>query len=210
VETREFGLTGFARIEMRGTIEFQLERSDTYAIVATGEALRHIRVGRDGDLLRLGHAQDSLGRIPGGGQLKVRVTMPLLRELVLLGGGKGTVSGFASREALRLRLTEASNLKGDIEAGAADFELWGASILALRGGAESLALHATGANLVDLSAFRVHNADVRLEFATSGVVSLDGVLNAHLTGRSTLRWLGEPAMGDITVADFATLARKAY
>lgn len=61
---------------------------------------------------------------------------------------------------------------------------------------------------MELSEFTVHNARVNLSGASRATIDLDGRLDADLSGASTLLYIGEPTMGEVSVTGGSRLGEK--
>jgi len=77
------------------------------------------------------------------------------------------------------------------------FEVSGASRLTLEGDGGDLRLDASGASQVDLSDFRVDNADLEVSGASQVTVYVTGRLDAEASGASHVGYLGNPRMGRV-------------
>ena len=87
-------------------------------------------------------------------------------------------------------------------------ELSGGSFVEAVGSAADLTVDASGGSTLDLEAFPVHDADLGYSGGSSGTVSLDGTLNADLSGASRLRYVGNPTLGDIDTSGASSIAKK--
>lgn len=74
--------------------------------------------------------------------------------------------------------------------------------------ADDLFISASGASLLDLSDFPVHDVDVILSGASRATVNLDSTLDATLSGASQLLYMGSFDMGDIHMSSSSTMRRK--
>jgi len=226
LKTESFTFSDFTRVEVGSAFEVKVAQSGSYGVSITVDdnLFDYIEVSKEGTTLKIGlktaHYIDTTTR--------AEITMPQLRGLDLSGATRGTVTGFSSTENLnievsgassadlagmsvgdvKLDISGASKVNGDIAAGDADFEVSGASTVQLEGSANDITVNASGASRVELAAFPVHNANVTLSGASNGTVNLDGRLNAELSGASKLSYIGEPTMGTINTSGASTLSKK--
>ena len=207
--TKEFQLKDFTGIEVGGAFEVEIVRADSHSVSISAEEglLRNLNVSKDGNILRIGHSRH-IGWRAELTRPRARITMPVLKELRLSGATRATISGFNSAEALALHMSGASSLSGDITAGNAQFELSGASRARLTGSAKDVAISASGANHMELGAFPVHNASVRLSGASHIVIKMDGRLDARLSGVSHFNYIGNPTMGNIRTSGASHLSKE--
>lgn len=207
LETRQYVLSDFSRVEVGSAFEFEIVRSDSYSVSVTADdnAFEHIEVAKEGDTLKIG-----LKTIPGivPTTMEAVVTMPQLRGLVISGASRGTIAGFSSAENIDIRVSGASKVTGDITAGDAEFDVSGASTVQLEGSAGDMVADVSGASRFKLGDFMVNNADVVFSGASSGTVNVTGRLDADLSGASKLNYIGEPTMGTINTSGASTLSKK--
>ena len=126
--------------------------------------------------------------------------------LVVSGASRVDLSG--SAKDLRIEVSGASRMGGKLTAGDTALVLSGASRVGLSGSARDVSADVSGASHADLGAFTANDVDARLTGASGATVSAGGRLNARLGGASTLRWRGEPVMGDITVRGASSLYKE--
>ncbi len=119
--------------------------------------------------------------------LRAVVTMPDIEGLDLSGGSRGSISGFV---------------------GLASLDLSGGSHVDADGSAGDLTVDASGGSTLDLENFPVHDADVAFSGGSSGTISLDGTLDANLSGGSRLWYIGSPTLGDIDTSGGSNVNKK--
>jgi hypothetical protein len=207
LETKGYALDDFTVVEVSSAFEFEIRQSASYSINITADdnAIDSVRVVKDGQTLTIGFQN-----APGFRSVTLRalITMPQLRVLRVSGASRGTVSGFGSAEDFDMIVSGASRVTGDIMAGNAEFGVSGASTIQLEGSASDMVANVSGASRLDLEDFAVDDADVNISGASMGTINLTGRLDADVSGASTLLYIGEPAMGDISVTGASTLRQK--
>ena len=209
LETREFKLSDFSSVNVGGAFEVEITHAESYSISVTADKglFKNLNVAKEGDTLTIGHAKHIawFSRIT---RPKARITMPLLKGLQLSGASRCKVSGFSSSENLKLSLSGASSIIGDVTAGDTECDLSGASKVELTGSAKDLVINASGANQTELGDFSVHNVAVRLSGANRTTIKMDGRLDARLSGASSLSYLGSPTMGEIRTTGASKISKK--
>ena len=205
MRTQTYDYTDFACVDVGHAFSVKITRSDSYSISITApeNVFNVIQVSKVGETLKIGLTSP----VPIRGA-KAEITMPDLHALNFSGATKGTITGFSSSNDFDLKLSGASSLEGDIQAGDAMVMLSGASKAKLDGSANDIDINASGASGIDLSRFPVNNAQVLLSGASNGTVNLNGRLDADLSGASKLSYIGEPTMGDINTSGGSTLSKK--
>jgi len=227
LETRQFNLSDFTRVDIGSAFEFEIVQSGSYSVSITADdnLFEYVQVSKEGETLHIGlKTVISLG----SATTKAVVTMPQLRSLDISGASRGTVANFSSGENIDIGVSGASNVDlgeistgdakfdisgasqvtGDITASDAEFDIDGASTAQLEGSAGNLAVSAEGASRVKLAGFTVTNADVNLGGASTGTVNLNGRLDANLSGASKLQYIGEPTLGTLNTSGGSTVSKK--
>jgi hypothetical protein len=124
--------------------------------------------------------------------LVVKVTMPSLESLTLNGASRAKLGGIQSASTMRLRLSGASRVDGEIKAKDVDLDATGASHVELGGAAQSAKLHATGACSLKLSDLALGSAETTVEGASNVSVKVKDSLTCTVNGASQLRYSGNP------------------
>jgi hypothetical protein len=209
VETKDYAYTDFTTVEIGSPSEFEIRQSSSYSvsvgIEAGGNLKDYIRVSKSGQTLTIKlDAILFMRSIP----LRISVTMPDIHGLIVSIASQGTISGFSSAEGLSVTVAGASRVTGDVTAGNMQFDISGASTIQLKGSAGDIVAIVSGASHLNLDHFRVGNCDINISGASTGTINLTGRLDADVSGASTLLYIGEPAMGDVSVTGPSTLRRK--
>jgi hypothetical protein len=207
LETEEYAFTNFTRVEISSAFEFEIKQSSSYSINVTADdnVIDHAQISQDGQTLRI-----RVGGVPSFRRvtLKASVTMPQLGGLTVSGASRGTVANFNSTEAVSIAVSGASRVTGDITAGDIGFDVSGASTIELEGSADNMVTIVSGASRFSLDDFTVNNANVNISGASTGIINLDGRLDANVSGASTLLYVGDPVMGTINVSGASTLSKQ--
>lgn len=198
----------FTRVEISTTFDFEIVQAKTFSVRLDADEgfLKNVNVDQDGDRLSVNHSHHVAWMFRFT-RPKVKITMPVIKELRLTGAVAGQVSGFKSSEDFRLEMDGASKVTLDLQAGNTEIHLRGACSVNAKGGAESLIIDVNGACHVDMKEFAVKNAAVRLNGASTCTVNINGKLDARLGGVSNLFFVGEPTIGDIRSTGMAKLSK---
>jgi hypothetical protein len=180
LQTQEEALSDFAVVDVGSGFKVNITQASSYRIAITADEnlFNYIQVTKTADTLTIRLTPAVSYQTSG---LKAEITMPDLQEVQFSGGVDGTVTGFV--------------LSHDFTA-----ELSGGSILRMDGEAENLSAAGSGGSRLELSEFVVTNADIDLSGGSQGTINLDGVLNADVSGGSHLFYIGNPTLGDISMA----------
>jgi Putative auto-transporter adhesin, head GIN domain len=230
VVTKELQFTDFTTVHIGSAFQARITHSSSYRVSVTMDdnLFDYLQVSKEGGALVIGlkpgyeyHYQSLT--------LRTEIQFPDLNELQMGGATRGTVQGFSSSHKFALLLSGASSVEiadtsaGDIEIdisgasrlsgsmtaiGEVRFTVSGAGAATLGGKANNLLIVGSGASHVDLSDFTVHDARVNLSGASQATINLDGRLDADLSGASTLLYIGNPTLGDISVTGGSTISKK--
>lgn len=224
--TREYDFTDFTGVEVGHAFKLEITPSDTYKVTITAgeEVLDRIDVRKDGSILNI-DMNDWF--FTWNIDTKVVITMPVLRDLDMSGASKGDVRGFKSSEDFTLEMSGASELDLDMETGDFDADISGASRLAgflkaassdieisgasrseLRGEGGDTMIDASGASRIDMMDFTADNADIELSGASRAGLTINGELNADLSGASSLEYGGAPTMGRLDISNTSSIGPK--
>jgi hypothetical protein len=120
--------------------------------------------------------------------LKAEITMPDLQALQFSGGVIANVEGFNLTHNL---ITDCS----------------GGSSLTMNGQTVSLSLTGSGGANLHLANLQVQNATVDLSGGSQATVTVDGKLDATLSGGAHLYYRGNPTLGTIDISGGAGISK---
>jgi len=186
--TKEMSFSDFTAVEAGMGFTVVITQSSSYSVSITADEnlFDSIQVSKSGETLNLG---TKLGNYKWS-TLRAEITMPDLYELQLSGGSHGTVKGFHSSHSFVLDLFQGSHIER------------------AEGSANDLHIRAWGGSHLDMSNFQVHNADVELSGGSHITISLDGRLDAKLSGSSHLYYIGEPTLGNIQKSGGSKISKR--
>ena len=184
---QQMDLSGFTSVDIRGSFDFEVVRSDAYRVNIERSGLMHPQAVVRGDNLAVYEPwYDLVHWLTPWKTPRVRVEMPELHGLSVSGASTGVVTGFSSSRDLRLKVRGASRVTGELEAGKAEMDIAGASRLRLGLHANQLRLNMAGASRLngDLKADR---GDIHVVGASViGVKGTLGDASINVAGASNL------------------------
>ena len=209
----EYDFSGFTAVEARNAMKVDVRRGDNFnvAVEADEQIVDEVKVSLSGETLtakfeaRWGHLGLLFKQVSSP---KLTVTMPELKSIELATGTRGEISGFTGIEIFQATLAGASKLIGDVCCKRLKLEAGAASHFELSGSAETLEVELSGASNANLEKLTAGDAKVKLGGASTLTVNLTGKLDAEVTGASSLRWLGSPALGDVKITGASSFSRK--
>ena len=224
IETRDYSLSGFTRIEVSGAFEITVTRSADYKVSVTtsNNLFDYLDINVVGDLLRIRPRPTFSFHLS---EFKAVVTMPELTGFNISGASNGTVSGFIDGSsptievsgASKLNMTDmkfnssaievsgASRLNATIDTSKCNIEVSGASTLTMSGSADTAQMNVSGASSLRISDFNINNADVIVSGASNASVTVRGTLDAQVNGASRLTYAGNPKLGQVDVSGASSM-----
>jgi hypothetical protein len=187
--TQEKNFSDFTIIRARMGFQVEITQSSSYSVKITADdnLINDVEISKQGETLYIGLKTRMMGEYRSV-TLKAEITMTDLSELYLSSGTTATAKEF--------------HLSHDIE-----LTLSSGSCLEMEGSANDLTIDASSGSTLNLSEFRVHNADVELSSGSSATINLDGRLDADLSSGSTLYYIGDPTLGDIETTSDSTVEK---
>lgn len=208
-KSEDYNYRDFSNVEIVGTFDVEITRADSYSIGITAEdrLFRNLDITKEGDILRIHHSRH-LGWRAWITRPRVRISLPVLKNLRISGASKATASGFNSAEPFKLEVSGASSFAGDLTVGDSEIRLSGASNARLNGAAKDIVIEASGANHLDIRNFPVNNAAIKLSGTSHMEARVNGRLDARLSGVSHLTIGGNPVMGNIRTSGASQLVKE--
>jgi hypothetical protein len=205
---KEFEVTAFDRVEVGLTYEFEITRGDTPEVWVDAEEgfFKNVRVEVTDGTLKVDHSRHIAWTFRLS-RPKLWIVMPDIKSLKVSGAATGSLKGFDSLDDFYVELKGATGVHAEFTAKKTEFRLRGACHLHVAGASETAVIDAGGTADLDLEKFVVGNAAVRLAGVSHGTIHVTGRLDVRLNGVSELKWLGDPAMGDIRTSGISTLKK---
>jgi len=192
-------------------VEVKQGEAFAVAVEADEEAIKDVKASvADGKLTaklepRWGH----IGLLfKGASSPKLTVTMPELRYLELAAATRGEITGFSGAGYFQAILAGASSLSGDIVCKELKLEGGAASHFVLSGSAEKAEIELSAASNANLEKMALGDTRIKLGGASTLTVNMSGRLDADVSGASSLRWLGTPALGDVKITGASSFSKK--
>ncbi|MDZ4716295.1 MAG: PspC domain-containing protein [Cytophagales bacterium] len=177
----EFGLTDFHAVDLQGIFNVRIERGDRYAVEVRGPERERKKydVYVNGNTLVVDYKERNKSfwkkDLLDDKEMRIRITMPELRELDVTGAGKLTVKGF-DEEDVSIKLTGAVTAYGDLKADRLSVKITGVSVLDLRGSGRFLEADILGASGLRAFGYEVARCEVSAHGASSAKVNVSETL----------------------------------
>jgi hypothetical protein len=203
---KTYELADFTHVEVSSAFQYQITRGDTFSVTVRidDNLVDRLQVEKRGDTLHVGFRPGAIRN----SRAELTVTMPFLEGVEGSGAVSGTIAGFKSDRPFDLRLSGASRLSGDLEAGDLQTQLSGASNAQLTGKVGNMRIEVSGASGVDFFDLAGRDADVRASGASHANVNASGALTGDVSGASRLRYTGNPTLGRVNSSGASSVAAR--
>jgi hypothetical protein len=186
LQTNQIALSDFTTIQASSGFNVQITQSDSYSIKITADdnIFSYILVNKTDNTL-------TISLKPGVGlttTLRAEIMMPDLTTAQFSGGVTGNAQNFKLTHDFTVDLT-------------------GGSRLTMSGQASNLIATASGGSILSMQNFKVYNAHVDFSGGSQGTISLDGRLDAMLSGGSHLSYAGNPELGNIDTSGGSSISK---
>jgi hypothetical protein len=225
MSTHQYDFTEFSQVEAEGAFTLDITRADTYSVSIESNDPGYVRIEKLGSTLKVGR-RGWLGFLSGHSH--ARITMPALERVTLSGASHGKVAGFQSDGELSIRLSGAShlevhdtvcgrlrldvsgasNLVGDVTTRETEMGISGASRVELSGSGGKAHLRLSGASQARLPSLSLTDTGLESSGASSSQLKVNGKLDLALGGASRLEYGGTAVLGDVRVSGASTLNRR--
>jgi RNA polymerase sigma factor (sigma-70 family) len=206
--TKDFKLSGFTTVDVGDVFQVEITQGDSFRTTITTDdnVLPFVNAAKEGNTLKI--RLDGQNRSFQNVTLKASVAMPSLEGVTLRGASHVTLGGFKSGTDFKVRVSDASTLKGEIQAGDADLEATDASDVSLKGSAKKARLLAKDASHLKLAEFPLDSAEVTLKDASQATIQVKKQLDYDLSGASNLRYRGDPTIGKKRATEASSVSSK--
>lgn len=212
-ETQTMNFTNFEEISAESALRLSIRRGDTYQVTASAEPedLKRLEAKQDGTRLRF-----SLRPASRVGPIMIDITMPMLRRLSLSSAASGRLmmappsgtAGDGSAGPFTVRLSSAATVAGEIgKRDDVDFNLAGASRIALTGSVGAMRLMGAGASQFNLKDLIATGAVITLSAASSATVTVNGKIDATLSSASRLIYYGNATLSNQSTSGASSIHR---
>ena len=186
--TNEEFITDFTSVDAGSGFNVEISQSSSYSVLVTADdnIMDYITVSKSGDTLKVGV---NWGVSFDSVTLKVEIGMPEINRLELSGGSKGKIEEISSADPISIDLSGGAQLVGFGEAG-------------------DLSIDMSSGSHLDFTNFTSQNVSIELSGGSQATISLDGTLDADLSGGSELYYIGDPTLGDIETSSGSSINKK--
>ncbi len=184
---KTFTYKDFTSVEISRTIEYHITQGNDYDVVASfpQNLSANLKISQTGQILKVTLKNGAYA----DAKFVIRITMPILTRLELSGTTVGEVTGFNSSNDFTLKMdgTNTCSLNGSVRH--ADMQIF-------------------GTNLVYAADFRTQTSDINMTGSSMATVNVIDTLNVNIKDLCTLKYIGNPKLGDIHIENSATIKQQ--
>ncbi len=202
-ELRELG--DFRSVQVSGLIEVYLSQGDQPAVAVSARSPE----SREAIQTKVHHGTLSISGagLLREGKIRVYVGVRTLDRLAVSGTSNVILTNELSGDELLIDLSGASDFKGALNVSALKLRLSGASDADIRGRTGDLNLKVTGASHLRGYELACDNCLVSGSGASEIKLTVNNVLNADLSGATSIRYKGEGKKGNIRTSGASSVSR---
>lgn len=212
-ENAEVRITGkdFHGIKISGGIDLYLSQGNETNVVASATETKfrdRIKTEIVDGVLRIWYDSDGWKWNTGHKQLKAYVSFKMIDELTATGASDVYIEGSLKVNDLRMKLSGASDVRGNITAGKFEIEQSGASDARISGSAGSLKITASGASDFKGFDFEVQTCDAHASGASDIQITVNKELKAHASGASDIYYKGNAVITDMHSSGASSVKKR--
>lgn len=206
-DIKDLDLSEFIQVSIEDGFEVSITRSDNYSLKTTidDNVVKYLVIDNEGYTLKLGLEESPAYR---NVTKKAIITAPALIGLYLSEGSTATINGFDSSFDFNLKLTDGSQVTGNIIAGNCRFDLSSGSIAELSGSGDNTIITASDGSRLDLGDFEIDNAKVYICKGSEATLQPIGTISGKLCDGSHIFYYGNPALGEIDASNGSSVVPK--
>jgi phage shock protein PspC (stress-responsive transcriptional regulator) len=196
-ESESYDLTDFNEIEVSGLFYLNITQGTEYTVNLTGanNEKEKYKITREGNTLIIDYNEDRKvwrkDLLNMDHEIQIDITMPEMERIEAKGAGKIKLSNF-NADHLDIDLTGAIALDGRLDVRAINIDLTGASQVELEGKGETMDAAIQGASTLKAYEFKVQDASVEVNGASSAKVNVTGTLVMDEGIASNIEYKGHP------------------
>jgi hypothetical protein len=186
-------VSGFTAINVSNAIDLFLNQGneEAVAVSASEEKYRNrIKTEVNNGTLRIWFDNEGMDWIKGNKKLRAYVSFKTLNKLTASGASDVLVNGAIKSDNLGMKLSGASDFKGELQAGTVTVEISGASDITVQGSVNNLTVDASGASDFKGYDLVTQVCNVEASGASDIKVTCNKELNATASGSSDIRYKG--------------------
>jgi len=203
-------VSSFSAIKVSGGIDVFLSQSneEAVAVSASDEKYRDdIKTEVKNGVLNIYY--DSHGfKLMGNRQLRAYVSFKNLESIDGSGATNFMISGTFTGTSVKIKLSGASEMKGDVKLTNVQLGLSGASVVKISGKIDNMKISASGASDLKNYDLVVDNCIADLSGASDVKITVNQSISAKASGASNLDYKGTPERRDVSSSGASNISQK--
>ncbi len=200
----------FWGIKVSGGIDLYISQSNDYALAVSASEEKYldeiVTTISDGILTI---SQKNTGfRMSGDRKLRAYVSFKELESLEATGASDIIINDELKSNALRMKLSGASDIRGKVDIENLVMNISGASTLKLNGHTTNLTLEASGASDLKNYELSVDNCIAVVSGASDIRLTINKSISAKASGASTLYYKGQPQQRNVESSGASSIAQR--
>jgi putative autotransporter adhesin-like protein len=207
-EVRNVG--SFSAIKASGGIDIYLSQSDNNAIAVSASEDKYrdaIKTEVRNGVLNISF-NGSAVRFGSNLRLRAYVSFKTLESLDGSGACDFIINGGFKGSSLKIKLSGACDVKGNIDFDNVDLSLSGASTLKVNGNVKNIKISASGASDVKNYDLVTDNCIADISGASDIKITVNQSLNAKASGASSLYYKGNPEKKDVSSSGASSVSQR--
>jgi hypothetical protein len=207
-EVRNIG--SFSAIKASGGIDIYLSQSDDYALAVSASEDKYrdaIKTEVRNGVLNISY-NGSPVRFGSNLKLRAYISFKTLESLEGSGACDFIINGSFKGSSLKIKLSGACDVKGNINFEDADLSLTGASTVKVNGNVTNLKIDASGASDVKNYDLVADNCVADISGASDIKITINKSLNARASGASSLFYKGNPERKDVSSSGASSISQR--
>ena len=208
VEVRN--VSSFSGIKVSGAIDVYLSQSDDYALAVSAEEEKYrdnIKTEINDGILNIWFSNSGI-RFNGDKNLRVYISFKDLQSIEASGASDVIINDVFKTSDLKLRLSGASDIKGNISITNLVLDLSGASTVKINGDVKNLKIEASGASDLKNYDLVAENCQADISGASDIKVTVTKSISAKASGASNLYYRGNPERKDVSSTGASNISHR--
>ena len=207
-EVRNVG--SFSAIKVSGGIDVYLSQSNEYALAvsASDEKYRDaIKTEVKNGVLNISYNGSGF-RFSSNPKLRAYISFKTLESLEGSGASDFIINESFKGNSLKIKLSGASDVQGNMNFENVDLNLSGASAVKVNGAVSNIKISASGASDVKNYGLVVNNCVADISGASDIKITINNSLNVKASGASSLYYKGNPEKKDVSSSGASSVSQR--
>jgi hypothetical protein len=202
----QLSLTNFNMLLVESGIHISIRQSDNYSLTLTADdnMMKNFVINDQGYTLKLGLRTLVYRNVTASAV----INMPVLLSLSLDGNSVAAINDFNSLDNFNLRLSDNSQVTGNMTTGDSQFDLSSGASVQLSGSGGDMRISASDSSRLDLTNYWVNDTKVYLTRDCEAIIAMRGKLSGELLHNSHLLYHGNPTLGSINCPAGSTIENR--